>query len=50
MLPTVKQAYADLPQVLNDFNDGMNALKFLDINYYGPDDEWILNKNIEDSD
>ena len=44
------QAYADLPQVINDYRDGMAALKFIDINDYGPNDDWILNKNIEDPD
>ena len=45
----VVQGYSDLPQVLNDYQDGMLALQFLDITDYGPDNEWILNKNIEDS-
>ena len=43
------QAYADLPQVLNDFKDGMVVLEFMDINNFGLDDEYILNKDIEDS-
>ena len=46
----VVQAYTDLPQVMNDFHDGMSALQFLDITDYGPDNAWILNKDIEDPD
>ena len=44
------QAYADLLQVINDEKDGKTALEFLDITDFGPDDAWILNKDIEDPD
>ena len=36
--------------MLNDFNDGMMAFEFLDITDFGPNKDWILNKDIEDSD
>ena len=39
-----------MPQVLNDFNDGMTAFEFLDIADFGPNKDWILNKDIEDPD
>ena len=46
----VAQAYADLPQVLNDEKDGKTVLEFLGITDYGPNDAWILNKDIMDPD
>ena len=46
----VVQTYADLPQVVNDEKDGKTVLEFLDITDYGPDNAWILNKDIEDPD
>ena len=45
----VVQAFPDLPAVLDDYKDGMTALEFLDFTDFGPNNEWILNKNIEDS-
>ena len=46
----VTPAFPDLPAVLDDYKDGMTALEFLDFTDFGPNNEWILNKNIEDSD
>ena len=46
----VVQAYADLLQVLNDEKDGKTVLEFLGITDCGPDDAWILNKDIMDPD
>ena len=43
------QAFPDLPAVLDDYKDGMTALEFLDFTDFGPNNDWILNKNIEDS-
>jgi hypothetical protein len=45
----VVQAFPDLPAVLDDYKDGMTALEFLDFTDFGPNNDWILNKNIEDS-
>ena len=42
------QAYANLPQVINHQNKAMVSLSFLDITDFGVDNEWILNKDIED--
>ena len=44
----VVQAYASLPQVINDQKAAMVSLDFLDITDFGTDNEFILNKDIED--
>ena len=43
----ITQVYDDNSNALDDYNYGKDAAKILNANYFGPDDEWDLNKDPE---
>lgn len=46
----VVQAYADLPNVTDDLEESLKALRFIGVDDFGPDDSYILNKDLDDTD
>ena len=46
----VMQAYSDLPAVSEDYKESMKALQFIGVDDFGPNDSYILNKDLDDSD
>ena len=43
------QAYGDLQSVVDNFEEAKKAASFLGIDNFGPDDAFIINKDLKDS-
>ena len=46
----IHQAYDNLPDVIEDVKEAEKGTSFLGIDNFGPDDKFILNKDLEDKD
>ena len=47
---SIVQAFANLPNVSDDLEESLKALRFIGVDDFGPDDSYILNKDLNDTD
>ena len=43
------QAFPDLPNVSDDLEESLKALRFIGVDDFGPNDSYILNKGLNDT-